>query len=1597
VLFNMSGTWEGKVLGILGFTRSSLGFEALSTGAPVLFTQEADLSLEMTMADRWFLRANFLDGYDMNTYQAGYRGKPGEAVQYLGLGNTGLDFPSFPYLDLGGDSPSSIGVYGRFGGGNLQFHGLFRYDLSSREELVFVGNRERRYIWLGLDSMERGRSFVLPDEALDGPPELYVEDPLGDLRDSRGKRWRKLGSGEYGAGAFQGLVELGAAPKTMVAVSYSKKGYPRPWETSLGRYDDPDPLTGGSRPFTGSLFLGEVSGAFGAAVDLGLWPQPGENPAAPRQPGGERLSNGADILIIWEAGVFSPFERMNRYRSPSSALGSAALLRLSSDGERIPGYEILPLEENALSMELPLPGEEAALARNTWELRPEDLGSNRRGPRSRWPLLAAGFSELYLPGRGPFNADMGLRFTGYGGAGDLTLGEDVIPGSIKVYRGGLEDGRFHYDEAAGRVVLENPPLAGEVIRITYLKRSQDGRLGSIAAGLGTSYQGERVGAQAALGLRWNLGSVSYSETGSGSPGTVGLGAQVSWDQGDLSARLRGGFGFDMADTTGLYRAAGMEGGEHTLDLRPEDSYLSPVPGGLEAPAFPVTLSLANRAALVYRNYRENQLGGPVLRSSDWAGAPVVEGKSGPYPVRDSRLSAQTLAAEFSFDGSTEWTGFQVPLEGTNLEGAKLVEVPFRLDGFDGPTASSFSPVPPPAPGTGHGGDFTVIVQFGALQGRDQGFTEYPTVLVEKQIYPQPGAVNPNNPGAYGEGGRIALVQFNEEDRRKLRGANSMRVAVLKRPGLSRSPAGRVMVGPPIVHGAAFRAVTLSGGKISAAADPASSAAGPAAAAVERMETGANTLEAAYGDLIRRLHPGGGQRILELYWDNLDTDMAVGADGRVPALPLSAYRTLSFFVRAPAFSPPAGTVLRFFLAGGPESRSGGPWEDALRGEESILEAELPLSALPPSSWSKVELRYGGGESLRVNGRAAGRLRYRPDRDLSGAAGEEALPSGYLLFLLDTPGGRVPGGNMAIDEIILEDPVSYYRAAGGAAVRWERKGTLVSLRGVPAIEDLSLSTAMETGVRFPAQGELPGAASIQSRSSGESTILGTRVSVNLGFSGTSGGGAAAGDWDAGHGISRSFGPLTLGESFSFNPAGGSLDHRFSVELSELAPLSLSSGGELSYLDESRFRRWAFSLALEELPWLPRFELETGTAWTGRESWAMDNYGEGWARSWALLAPDSGEGEQARNTRGSLRVSKELAVLGFILLLEGDSAVSVPQDLTRSESRVRLDIPLKLGTRRLGFRGQREFLRGIRTAGNNSGGDAKRFGEALRDAGPLWFSVPFYVLGDRSLPAKMAESAKKAGGLHEYSRFRDSFTLSLGLPPRSSLASLWVPRESSLTLGRTAERKMDTPADLLDLNGSLVFSGANLLGAWGLKPVFPFYAGDEFDHILAAALAFPRDDAFSWRLGSTARLGFYGFSGGDLNLANSLTMGRRNRSEGNAFNWVESLELQWTRPSKRGLLKALWDYGMAALGRRSSWLVLAGIPESPYESQIRERLALILDRNGDYLKFSVTIGRESHIVITGRLDLSVFGELGTAWDGETRALSLFFSLGTGLKVSF
>jgi len=1619
VSLRIAGRWTGTLQAGIGMALTPFGAMALSGDTP-FFTQQGDLTLSLWLMDRWFVEASFMDDSALNTYRAGYQGKEGETVRYVGVGNTGLDFPSFPYLDLGGDSPSSFGAYGYFQSGNFGFHSLVRYDAAAREERVFVGSRERSFGYADLSRPQRGVSFVLPDDNLPAVPVVYLQDNNGPLRDSDGRRWRLAESSEAGTSARYGLVELtlgtytgGAAePDGMVAVYY-----PGAYSCKTGDYNNSD------------TFLGKVQDYFDSSkstTQLWYYPQSGQRTpgvlgTAANVPGTVRI-DGYEALVIYEPGTFSPFEKQNRYLAPVNTSSQADLVKLST-GTVVPGYEVNPLDDSILDGTIQNP-DQNPVKRTIYELTREG-SRDRRSPEDSWPLADSSgadssYPDLYLPGRTAFTEDLGIRFTNYSASGAYFIGTDVVPGSVQVFRNGIQDPAFAYSSSSGTVSLGTPADFSELIRISYLRQTNETRLGSLAAGIGLIYEDDGpFSGKLGLGLRWNLNSDTYSEYGSTSPGTVGLGAEAKWDYTRLKTGLTLGLGFEQPDTTGLYRAAGMEGNEIIIPLPPGNSFISENPVSTPLASY----QMSEREDLIYRNYMESSIIGGTTLNDISSGGSIVSGKSGPYPAMDKTLASQILAADFEFSPGRTWTGFQTPLglNGDILERAGKIEVPYRFMNFSEP--------PPP-------GEVTVVLQIGALADQDSGIPENPDLQVELPLYGDAGLLyngstvySTSNPADFNYEARIASFTLSDADRVKLQGAKYLRL-LITRSGNTGELQGRVILAPPIVRGSLWRPVTVKEKDVNPARNLNGSS--PTVNVVEEIETGANRLESKYGSVINKLHTvNSQQRVLEISWEDfngIDAGSGPGADGRISAVPLLTYKTLSFFVRRPVSDTGQSALdeaaLRFILASGPSSLK--------HPEEIALDVKIPIvdfenSGIAPGQWARVEIPYRGGSSkVLIDGKTAAlsSVTYRSQSANfsgginSGDSSAAEWSSTYASFFLVPGASPLPKGSMAIDELLLEDSVPSYRINNGATVEYNLPGTILAVQETAVLSDLSFQAALESGASgnpFEDSGAetSSGSFGMNGRSRAGISFLGFRLSGNYAYSfSTYEGTGSDYTWSAGHGISRSFGPFSFQESFDDAPSDNTMNHRLNFNLNTNVRGSISA--EADKEDVNQRRRWQASTGGKPVEQIPMdFSLDASAGINEKnmdaETLKLSNYASDWLNSFETLLPDSGSGADSRDLSLNNGLRLTTSPLGTELYFQGTSSYSRPRGATQAASLIRLDFPLnpEATDLRILFRNEREYRRDSAGLSQDFREDAGIWSESFGDALPLFFSIPFYSLFDPGMQSRMDNfSAMRNGDTQGSafpgsSQFADRFEFSVQSAMNYSLSSFFLPRRFTFRMGRVMEQKLDTPADTFNLGAGLGFSSVNMFGAMGVLPLFNFYQGDEFSHSLDTQFIFPKGEIMAWSVRSDASMLFYGFAGSQLSVNNTLTVNSSSRI-GEGSRWTNSLSSSWTVPMEMTLLGTLYAaFTRMARGQRS-WLTLANLAESEYDLLRTETLEFVFEKIpdallGDYMRYSINLTHESIVRIFGRLNLSVFGKLSVSEDTYARVFSFMGTIGTTLNLMF
>jgi hypothetical protein len=1589
VELNVDGSWKGEVVAAGGVKLTELGAQASLDDTPLLFTQTIDLTLSLLILDRWLVEASFLDDYDLNTYRAAYLGAPGERVQYVGVGNTGLDFPAFPYADLSGATPNSFGAYAAFGGGDLTVHALLRYDSATREEKVYVGTRERTVTDVSLSARLKGRAFVLPDDGLDAVPVVYLEDSGGNLSGSDGRKYRRATASEASASASLGMVGLASTPTKRVAVAYSKSTS-SPWVASLGSYA------------SGNGFLGETQAAFEAVqagIDLSRYPQSGGGNGAPAA-----ISvGGTPALVVYEPGSFSPFELANRYGPPASAAADASAdLVHSTSGAAIPGYSIEETSTDAFSLETD--GEDDGTTTTSGRIFAvtKDDAPGRRSPAARFPLLELD-PYAYLPGGKGSGSDAALRFVSYGGSGSYDIGTDVVAGSVVVTRSGLRDSFARFDPDSGTVTLSTPAGAGELVRISFLRNVQDRRFGSLAAGLGAVYTpDETFSARTALSLRWNVSGGAFTTSSESSPGTVMLSGGTAWNRENLQAELRGALYYENPDTTGLFRAAGMENAETELDFSVDDAsepeppveplgpavdteelyepYAASGEAGAVAPP-----SASNRSELVYRDYTDTDvLGNSVLKPIDWSGASVDSSKTGPYVVSDSSLGTAYVADYRLGEGETEqgtfalWAGFQMKLsdEAAGLSRAGQVIIPFRFYDLEG------------------AGEVRAYLQIGALAD-DDGNSESAELVWSAPINATAASGSLYSQTSW----EYAKIELTDEDRARLAEARSLRVVVRLVPGSGAATggaaAGRLLLLPPIAQGAAFRPVVVTAaGKAETAGDEV-----VATAALD------SSLRDAYKDEIDRLHPeGASQRVLEVSWTGLGTDVSAGADGYPSPFPLWAYRRLSFYIRGPEGAgpgdDPSGARVRIFVA------SNGSSADEAAAGDRFLDVSIPAALLAPGAWTRVEVDYAADRAVYLDGEKAagaevayrsGKLdSYRKKAEKRGGPGG---PQYLAAILVPAEGQSLGSGVFAVDEFALENPIASFGASAGSSAAWKLPGTVLAGPWKrPLLSDLELEGRSETGIAgmpLDDAGTAAGEGSAMMNGSAAATLLGARTSANIGL------GTFAGTprWNGGHSISAPIGPLTLTESFSVDPEGETLARKAGLSLS--GPLSVSVGSALDAQSSRTARNWEAAASAttggasrDDSDFLGWEGIDAKAAASVAYTAPTDDrvfertYAEAWTGSGAELALDDGSDERRRALAAESAVDFKALPVGLSLEGNGRSRFSLADDSRASGADARIAFPVEIRSYSGSFDLVRAFSRTLEVAEpESSDADLRAFSVALEDSESLWARAPFGTLRSRGLVDEFR--AATDGSLE--ANYSDGWEAGVALPRTVGPAAFIVPATVDLSLSRVLARSFDTIDDYVAAAGGATFSATNVFGAFGTNPAFDFYKDDEFGTELSARAKFPREGDVQWETALRQSARFFGFGGAELAVYNTLRFGPGSVSEGGAVTW--------TRRVERSALRALYR---TAVSRAAGWErtpFLAELAEADEGAEARESAEFAITSAED-TAWSWNLKHESIVKAMERVTVTAWMSLGAAGgtsDGEELPASFAAKLGLSLSLIF
>ncbi len=645
----IAGNWTSGIQGTIGWAfHPAIPPDGKRVTYPYTFPgmetvpyfNQVDLTVSLWLYERFYFELVFLDDFELNSYVLGYQGKEDEFVQSVRVGKADFSISEYPYIDFGGTTEPAPGASALLQTERSTHEFMLRYEASTPQTEVFFGLNEVATRRIEPADYIRGRFFVLPDAGVDGLT-VYLEDEEGSLLADDGRTYAS-----YSGSAISEIAEF----STDEGFLYLRDPADR---RVLVYYE-----VGGTAVGDGSLGSGALVGVSAGQIDptaLALDFDFTQPPYLGVDLGALDITiGGRGALLLYQPGQFSPFEAANRYDVSGLSIGATSQVEL----EFVERDGFTPRELDAVT---------PYLAPERRELVVGDPILDVRAPENRYPFAAADPDKPLLYGPGATDKPGYVGFQVYArvlrSVESLQISGQVVPGSVRVLRNGVEDPSFTVDYQTGRLSTPYPIFPSDVIEVTYRTVGPEGGGDLLFASGNVVELNSQTDLTLALGIRWNILDSSYSVTPEDHPGSITTSAQVDYRSDYLTGLVNGAVQFRIPDTTGILRLLGMEDKRSILPV--SDSLMFPA-------SHPGTLVSGPRGILLYKDYyTESTFGGSTLQNYDYDLPdskiyPYEEdSRIGPYPADsdDPGYDDRVMVLDFEL-GNNEWVGANLRVPNT---------------------------------------------------------------------------------------------------------------------------------------------------------------------------------------------------------------------------------------------------------------------------------------------------------------------------------------------------------------------------------------------------------------------------------------------------------------------------------------------------------------------------------------------------------------------------------------------------------------------------------------------------------------------------------------------------------------------------------------------------------------------------------------------------------------------------------------------------------------------------------------------------------------------------------------------------------------------
>jgi len=1368
-------------------TGGSFGKQTAETAYPGLargsaFFQEPDVTMTLWINDRWFLETTFLEGFERNTYRAGYVGKKDEFVQEVTLGNAGVNATSYAEIDVPAPRYNTPGIVAKFATARSEHELLVRYDPTEADSMVFQGQYEVKTQDIGLPDYVEGKYFILPDKDVSNVV-VYLEDRLGTITGTDGhgttRRYRPAEPAEYFVDNASGLIVLSYPHDGQVVVYY---------DSGFG----PVGSAGGGASFIVPPDANLHPDLSKPLIDFEWTENDVYDPQGSRtylETSSVDFGGTDPALILYTPGRFTPFERQNVYLSswplPEETWRIVPLLK--DRGALYPGsapdFGFIP---DTIDKTISVYGAVGS-------------AEGLRTPANRYPFASAD-PEVYGPGR---ETDMNklsriivlaIREPNPG----YNLGTGVVPGSVIVRINGVRDKTVEVSDD-GSLSFTRFIYLDDWIEVSYRTEVLDMEGGDLYVYQGNHFQlGPRLNLELAESVRWNISQDRTVEEYRKSPGEIKVASTLDW-QADMAAiRLTGDVSLTTPDTAGNLRLFGMDRGGMGLVFL--TSTLVPPPDDI-SDTDTVHASGTYKPTDRFDYISNDGLGREILNDYLWPDAEST-GEDGPaLAARRSGDPTEGRVMDLRFDDAvTEWSAgdFLADYYGPiNLSNYTSMEFPIKfLDDYGTAPSGLGGTVPTIVLQAGEIGESEDRHEDGAIDAADPGSLVEWNLSTDSETS---SAINNawSNPGTW-QSIRLTLTPAQKA---RLSSVRAFRLIIDNGTGSQIS--GRAILGSPQFEGSPFRTEIR---------DPADAL--TAAQDIAGDEITDNSLKAAYPEVAELFHPGGEpNKALRIRWGadvpgGVPLGTASGTDDRweavswFSAVPLEAYRTMVFYVND---SGPTGEL----TAEATDENGKGviiSWTSANTG------------------WDKITVNISEGTASSALGNPIGSVTVNRDAGvltrflLTGADGS------------NDASGSSNSGTILLDEIHFRDPA--FALTGGAELQgnWRYEDDVAAIGDFPILGDISIEgrTALAGGKIL--SGIDSGNSVVSGSITAGADILGVKLKTD--WRGTWGLGVES--WSGSHDIripARS-NTFWISDTYARGVTGDlvSFSRKNEVNLN-FRPGSIRIFGASLYDGVSLIQSWGGDTSWKGKNWSTKLEvLYILNSEDTPES--SGDYFSSWIKDFSLLMPSDGTtiNREAHHIFNGEIGSGPLSLKWDPQLRMKSGRAPVWNQENRWAGTLSLPLRFESWSIIPSYRRDLTQVIDISDQNNSSYSDVwNTFLSGVSGQLPLFTYVPFRELfGDEDGKT----FTRVTQGMSE-AKYETEAGISLNRTSGSRIMDLFLPSTGDFSMERRYNRKGDTTGWENEWRGSLGFSAINLFGQFGRFPLVPFYNTEELSSLIQITL--------------------------------------------------------------------------------------------------------------------------------------------------------------------